>query len=61
MTLALTLFDYVVIGVLVLSVLLGLFRGMVKEVLSLANWQFWGPGVHAYQGPCGAVPLSSGQ
>lgn len=43
MTLALTLFDYVVIGVLLLSVVLGLFRGMVKEVLSLANWvvAFW--------------------
>jgi membrane protein required for colicin V production len=38
-----TLFDYIVIAVLVLSVLLGLFRGMVREVLSLANWllAFW--------------------
>ncbi|HEX4855723.1 MAG TPA: CvpA family protein [Limnobacter sp.] len=35
-----TLFDYIVIAVLVLSVILGLFRGMVKEVLSLANWVF---------------------
>ncbi|HEX4843095.1 MAG TPA: CvpA family protein [Limnobacter sp.] len=38
-----TLFDYVAIAVIVLSVLLGLFRGMVKEVLSLANLviAFW--------------------
>lgn len=38
-----TIFDYVVIAVVVLSVILGLFRGMVKEVLSLANWvlAFW--------------------
>ena len=38
-----TLFDYIVIAVLVLSVILGTFRGMVKEVLSLANWviAFW--------------------
>jgi len=38
-----TLFDYIVIAVLVLSVVLGMFRGMVKEVLSLANWviAFW--------------------
>lgn len=38
-----TVFDYVVIGLVVLSVLLGIFRGMVKEVLSLANWvlAFW--------------------
>lgn len=38
-----TLFDYVVIAIVVLSVILGLFRGMVKEVLSLANWvlAFW--------------------
>ncbi|WP_370263533.1 CvpA family protein [Limnobacter sp.] len=38
-----TLFDYVAIAVLGLSVILGLFRGMVKEVLSLANLviAFW--------------------
>ena len=38
-----TIFDYIVIAVVVLSVILGLFRGMVKEVLSLANWvlAFW--------------------
>ncbi len=38
-----TIFDYVAIAVVVLSVILGVFRGMVKEVLSLANWviAFW--------------------
>ena len=38
-----TIFDYIVIAVVVLSVILGVFRGMVKEVLSLANWvlAFW--------------------
>lgn len=33
-----TIFDYVVVGVLVVSVLLGMFRGIVREVLSLAGW-----------------------
>ena len=32
------LFDYVVIGILVLSVALSVVRGLVKEILSLANW-----------------------
>lgn len=38
-----TIFDYVVIAIVVLSVILGMFRGMVKEVLSLANLviAFW--------------------
>ncbi|BBP03650.1 colicin V biosynthesis protein [Sulfuriferula plumbiphila] len=31
-------FDFVVIGVVALSVLLGLMRGAVKEILSLAAW-----------------------
>jgi len=31
-------FDFVVIGIVALSVLVGLMRGMVKEVLSLAAW-----------------------
>lgn len=35
---SLTLFDYLVMAVVGLSFLLGLFRGMVKEVLSLVNW-----------------------
>lgn len=40
---AFTLFDWIVVAVVVLSLVLGLFRGMVKEVLSLANWvlAFW--------------------
>ncbi len=33
-----TLFDYVVIGIFVLSVALSVIRGLVKEILSLANW-----------------------
>lgn len=33
-----TIFDYVVAGVMVVSVLLGMFRGIVREVLSLAGW-----------------------
>ena len=38
-----TIFDYIVIAIVVLSVVLGMFRGMVREVLSLANWvlAFW--------------------
>ncbi len=31
-------FDFVVIGIVALSVLVGLMRGVVKEVLSLAAW-----------------------
>lgn len=40
---SLTLFDYIVLAVVLLSVVLGLMRGMVKEVLSLSNWvvAFW--------------------
>ena len=30
--------DYVVIGVLVLSILWGIWRGLVREVISLAGW-----------------------
>jgi membrane protein required for colicin V production len=33
-----TIFDYLVIFVLVTSVIIGLARGLVKEVLSLAGW-----------------------
>lgn len=35
---SLTLFDYLVMVIISLSLILGLFRGMVKEVLSLVNW-----------------------
>ena len=31
-------FDFVVIGIVALSVLVGLMRGVVKEILSLAAW-----------------------
>ncbi|MCQ8895868.1 CvpA family protein [Limnobacter humi] len=39
----LTVFDHMVLAMIALSMVLGLFRGMVKEVLSLANWviAFW--------------------
>lgn len=33
-------FDFVVLGIVALSVLLGLMRGAVKEILSLAAWVF---------------------
>jgi membrane protein required for colicin V production len=33
-----TLFDYVVLGVLAISVLLGAWRGVVSEILALAAW-----------------------
>lgn len=33
-----TLFDYVAIGILALSTVLGLWRGVVGEVISLAAW-----------------------
>ena len=33
-----TIFDYLVMFVLVASVIIGLLRGLVKEVLSLAGW-----------------------
>lgn len=38
-----TLFDHLVLAIVLLSILLGTLRGMVKEVLSLLNWvlAFW--------------------
>ncbi len=33
-----TWFDYVVIGVMLLSLLIGLWRGLIKEVMSLIGW-----------------------
>lgn len=35
--------DYIIIGVIALSVLIGLFRGLISEVLALAIWivAFW--------------------
>ena len=33
-----TIFDYAVLGVLLVSVLLSIFRGAVRELLSLAGW-----------------------
>lgn len=33
-----TIFDYVVIGVIVVSLLLGLWRGVVGELIALAAW-----------------------
>jgi membrane protein required for colicin V production len=33
-----TEFDYIVLAVLAISVALSMFRGLVREVLSLANW-----------------------
>jgi membrane protein required for colicin V production len=33
-----TVFDYVVLAILVLSLLIGMLRGAVNEVLSLAGW-----------------------
>lgn len=33
-----TIFDYVVLGILVVSVLLSVIRGMVREALALAGW-----------------------
>jgi len=47
-----TSFDYLVLGILVLSVLLGLLRGLIKEILSLCAYVaafvgavWWGPRV----------------
>lgn len=36
-------FDYVILGVIVVSALIGLIRGFVREVLSLVSWiaAFW--------------------
>lgn len=34
----LTIFDYVVLGVVVLSLLLGVWRGVVSEILALVAW-----------------------
>ena len=33
-----TIFDYLVIFVMVASVIISMMRGLVKEVLSLAGW-----------------------
>ncbi len=33
-----TIFDYAVLGILLVSVLLSIFRGAVRELLSLAGW-----------------------
>ena len=38
MTNDLTIFDYSVLAILVLSILLSMVRGVVREVLSLAGW-----------------------
>lgn len=35
---AVTVFDYVVLGVVVLSLLVGAWRGVVSEILALAAW-----------------------
>ena len=47
--------DYIIVGVLGLSILIGLWRGLVSEVLALATWiaAFWvawtfGPAVSAH-------------
>lgn len=47
--------DYIIIGIIALSVLIGLFRGLISEVLALAIWivAFWfawtfGPSVAAH-------------
>jgi membrane protein required for colicin V production len=47
--------DYIIVGVLGLSVLIGLWRGLISEVLALATWvaAFWvawtfGPAVSAH-------------
>lgn len=37
-TAAVTVFDYVVLGVVVLSLLIGVWRGVVGEILALAAW-----------------------
>lgn len=34
----LSLLDYVVLGVLVISLLIGIFRGFIREILSLVSW-----------------------
>jgi membrane protein required for colicin V production len=33
-----TLFDYVVLFIVIVSILIGTIRGLVKEILSLASW-----------------------
>jgi membrane protein required for colicin V production len=33
-----TIFDYIVIAIFAISVIVGLMRGLVKEVLSIAGW-----------------------
>lgn len=38
MTLAVTVFDYVVLGVVALSLLIGVWRGVVSEILALLAW-----------------------
>jgi len=35
---AMTVFDYLVVGILVVSLLLGAWRGLVSEILALAAW-----------------------
>lgn len=64
--------DYTIVGVLVLSILVGLWRGLVSEVLSLAAWiaAFWvawtfGPLVaarleHSITLPAGRILLGYG-
>jgi membrane protein required for colicin V production len=50
-----TIFDYVVLGIIAVSALLGLWRGVVSEVLALAAWvaafvaaRTWGEAAGAY-------------
>lgn len=50
---ALTLFDYVVLGAVVLSLLIGVWRGVVSEILALVAWVVAFIAARTWSGPVG--------
>jgi membrane protein required for colicin V production len=54
-----TPFDYAVIGVMVLSTVWGIWRGLVRELISLAGWVIAFLAANLFAGPLGeALPRS---
>jgi membrane protein required for colicin V production len=54
-----TWLDYAVLGVLLISIAWGVWRGLVREVISLAGWAFAFLAANLFAGPLGdALPQS---
>jgi membrane protein required for colicin V production len=59
MSAAVTVFDYVVIGVMALSLLIGVWRGVVSEILALAAWVTAFLVARIWAGPAGDLVAGS--